>query len=426
MTAKAEKPAFWKGMGLQVAVSVVLGVIVGLLWPDLGAKFKPLGDIFLKLIKTVVAPLVFLTVATGIAAVGDLKRVGKTGVIAAVYFEIVSTIAIAWGLLAATLLGVGKGVGHIATNEALIKGAETAEAAAAGAHTSTSAFFLNMFPDNFIGAFTKTELLPVLVLALIFGAAILRLSPEKRAPVESGLASISNAFFEFTHIIMRFAPIGAFGAIAYTVGSNGRDILIILAQFMLAYWAITMGFVLVVMGGVCLIFRLNLWDIIRYIKDEILIVLGTGSSESILPRLLEKLPAYGITKQSVGLVLPTSYVFNLDGAHIYLASCTIFLANVFGVHPSFGQYATLFGVMMVTAKGGAAVAGGAFVILAATVTMTNILPVEGLPILFGVYRIMAPANAVCNAVSNSIACIVVAKLSGDYDPTARKPAPQIS
>jgi aerobic C4-dicarboxylate transport protein len=427
MSAKPTKPAFWKGMGFQVAVSVILGVIVGLLWPELGAKFKPLGDIFLRLIKTVVAPLVFLTVATGIAAVGDLKRVGKTGVIAAVYFEIVSTIAILWGLGAATLLGVGKGLGPIATNESLIKGAQTAEAAAASAsHTDTATFFLNMFPDNFIGAFTKTELLPVLVLALIFGAAILRLSPEKRAPVEGGLATISNAFFEFTHIIMRFAPIGAFGAIAYTVGSNGRDILIILAQFMLAYWAITMGFVLVVMGGICLIFRLNLWDIIRYIRDEIMIVLGTGSSESILPRLLEKLPAYGITKQSVGLVLPTSYVFNLDGAHIYLASCTIFLANVFGVHPTFGQYATLFGVMMVTAKGGAAVAGGAFVILAATVTMTNILPVEGLPILFGVYRIMAPANAVCNAISNSIACIVVAKLSGDYDPTARRPVAEIA
>jgi aerobic C4-dicarboxylate transport protein len=422
-----KKKAFWKGMGFQVAVSVALGVICGMFFPELGAKMKPLGDIFLKLIKTVVAPLVFLTVATGIAAVGDLKRVGKTGVIAAVYFEVISTIAILWGLATATLLGVGKGVGRIATDASLQKGAASAEAAAAQVqHTDKTSFFLNMFPDNFVGAFTKTELLPVLVLALIFGAAILRLSPAKRAPIESGLASISNAFFEFTHIIMQFAPIGAFGAIAYTVGSNGRDILIVLAQFMLAYWSITLGFVLVVMGGVCLVFRLNLFDIIRYIKDEILIVLGTGSSESILPRLLEKLPAYGVSKQSVGLVLPTSYVFNLDGAHIYLAACTIFLANVFDVHPSFTQYVTMFGVMMVTAKGGAAVAGGAFVILAATVTMTGILPVEGLPILFGVYRIMAPANAICNAVSNSVACIVVAKLSGEYDPSARRPAPEIA
>jgi len=417
-TLKPIKKALWKNLGLQVAVSMVLGIIVGLAWPEFGASLKILGDIFLRLIKTAVAPLVFLTVAVGIVAAGDVKRVGKVGLIAMIYFEIVSTIALALGLLFGNLVGVGKNLGHITAPAAATKGAEAATKAAATSHTTFDQFLLNVFPDNFLGAFARGELLQVLVIALIFGFGLMALSPEKRAPIESGLNTISTAFFEFIHIIMALAPIGTFGAVAYAVGSNGTAVLVSLAYFVLTFYALVILFIVVVLGAVCAMFGINIFHLLRYIRDEIIIMLGTASSESVLPRLLEKLPAYGASKQAVGLVLPTGYAFNLDGTSLFMSMGVIFLANAYGVPLSWEQEIGILAIMLLTSKGAATVSGGSFVVFAATVTASGILPIDGLALIFGVYRFLSIALATCNVIGNTVAAVVVAKLAGEFDETA--------
>jgi aerobic C4-dicarboxylate transport protein len=413
------KPLLWTNLGFQVAVSMVLGIGVGLIWPDFAASLKILGDIFLRLIKTAVAPLVFLTVAAGIAAAGDIKRVGKVGLIAMIYFEIVSTIALTLGLVFGNLIGAGKNLGHITAPTAAMQGAEAATKAVSSSHTSFDQFLLNVFPDNFIGAFARGELLQVLVIALIFGFGLIALSPEKRAPIENGLNTISTAFFEFIHIIMRLAPIGTFGAVAYAVGANGTAVLISLAYFVLSFYAVIILFIVVVFGAICALFRINLFHLLRYIRDEIIIMLGTASSESVLPRLLEKLPAYGASKQTVGLVLPTGYAFNLDGTSLFMSMGVIFLANAYGVSLSWEQEIGILAIMVLTSKGAATVSGGSFVVFAATVTASGILPIEGLALIFGVYRFLSIALSTCNVIGNTVATIVVAKLAGEFDESAR-------
>lgn len=413
------KPPLWTNLGFQVAVSMVLGIGVGLIWPDFAASLKILGDIFLRLIKTAVAPLVFLTVAAGISAAGDIKRVGKVGLIAMIYFEIVSTIALTLGLVFGNLIGAGKNLGHITAPTAAMQGAEAAARAASSSHTTFDQFLLNVFPDNFIGAFARGELLQVLVIALIFGFGLIALSPEKRAPIETGLNTISTAFFEFIHIIMRLAPIGTFGAVAYAVGANGTAVLISLAYFVLSFYAVIILFIVVVFGAICALFRVNLFHLLRYIRDEIIIMLGTASSESVLPRLLEKLPAYGASKQTVGLVLPTGYAFNLDGTSLFMSMGVIFLANAYGVSLSWEQEIGILAIMVLTSKGAATVSGGSFVVFAATVTASGILPVEGLALIFGVYRFLSIALSTCNVIGNTVATIVVAKLAGEFDESAR-------
>lgn len=414
-TAVRKRKPLWRNLGLQVAVSMVLGIIVGLLWPEFGSSLKLLGDVFLRLIKTAVAPLVFLTVVVGIVAAGDIKRVGKVGLIAIIYFEIVSTIALALGLAFGNLSGAGRNLGHIAAPAAATKGAEAAAKAAATSHTSFDQFLLNVFPDNFVGAFARGELLQVLVIALIFGFGLMALSPERRAPIERGLNLISTAFFEFIHIIMALAPIGTFGAVAYAVGANGTAVLIALAYFVLAFYLLVVLFILVVLGAVCALFRISIFHLLRYIRDEVLIMLGTASSESVLPRLLEKMPAYGPSKQTVGLVLPTGYAFNLDGTSLFMAMGVVFLANAYGVNLSWEQELGLLAIMLLTSKGAATVSGGSFVVFAATVTASGILPVDGLALIFGVYRFLSIALATCNVIGNAVATVVVAKLAGEFD-----------
>ncbi|WP_315835008.1 cation:dicarboxylate symporter family transporter [Bradyrhizobium prioriisuperbiae] len=416
---KTRKASLWGNLGFQVAVSMVLGIAVGLIWPEFAASLKILGDLFLRLIKTAVAPLVFLTVAVGIAAAGDIKRVGKVGLIAMLYFEIVSTIALALGLLFGNLVGVGKNLGHLTASTNAIKGAEAAAKTASTSHTTFDQFLLNVFPDNFVGAFARGELLQVLVIALIFGFGLMALSPEKRAPIEAGLNTISTAFFEFIHIIMRLAPIGTFGAVAYAVGANGTTVLISLAYFVLTFYALIILFIVFVLSAVCALFRINLFHLLRYIRDEIIIMLGTASSESVLPRLLEKLPAYGASKQTVGLVLPTGYAFNLDGTSLFMSMGVIFLANAYGVPLSWEQELGILAIMLLTSKGAATVSGGSFVVFAATVTASGILPIEGLALIFGVYRFLSIALSTCNVIGNTVATVVVAKLAGEFDETAR-------
>ncbi|MGV7032763.1 cation:dicarboxylate symporter family transporter [Methylobacterium symbioticum] len=410
-SATSKRPSIWTNLGFQIVVAMVLGAATGFLVPEVAVPLKVLGDIFLRLIKTAVAPLVFLCVVVGVTSAGDFKRVGRVGLIAMLYFEVVSTIALAVGLVAGNLLGVGKGMAD-ATRAGLAQG--KAPSGAAAPH-STLDFILNVFPDNFIGAFAKGELLQVLVIALIFGAALLHLSPEKRQPIESGLNRISDAFFEFIHLIMLTAPIGTFGAVAFAVGSSGANVLLSLIYLIMSFYAVVIVFIVVVLGAISTAFKINLFQFLNFIREEIYIVLGTASSESVLPRLLEKLPTYGCSRQSVGLVLPTGYAFNLDGTSIYMSMGVIFLANAYHVPLDLGQQLGILAIMLLTSKGAATVSGGSFVVFAATVAATGVLPLEGLPILFGVYRFMSIAIATTNVIGNSVATVVTAKLAGEFD-----------
>jgi len=413
-----KKKSIWTNLGFQIVVAMVLGAATGFLVPEIAVPLKILGDIFLRLIKTAVAPLVFLCVVVGVTSAGDFKRVGKVGLIAMLYFEIVSSIALAVGLLAGNLLGVGKGMAD-ATKATLAQGKAPT---GTGAPHSTLDFILNIFPDNFIGAFARGELLQVLVIALIFGAALLHLPAEKRAPIEAGLNKISDVFFEFIHLIMLTAPIGTFGAVAFAVGSSGTNVLLSLIYLILSFYAVVAFFIVVVLGAISALFQVNLFQFLNFIREEIYIVLGTASSESVLPRLLEKLPTYGCSRQAVGLVLPTGYAFNLDGTSIYMSMGVIFLANAYHVPLGLGQQLGILAVMLLTSKGAATVSGGSFVVFAATVAATGVLPLEGLPILFGVYRFMSIAIATTNVVGNSVATVVTAKLAGEFDPAMAREA----
>ena len=383
------KKSIWTNLGFQIVVAMVLGAATGFLVPEVAVPLKILGDIFLRLIKTAVAPLVFLCVVVGVTSAGDFKRVGKVGLIAMLYFEIVSSIALAVGLLAGNLLGVGKGMAD-STKATLAQGKAPT---GTGAPHSTLDFILNIFPDNFIGAFARGELLQVLVIALIFGAALLHLPAEKRAPIEAGLNKISDVFFEFIHLIMLTAPIGTFGAVAFAVGSSGTNVLLSLIYLILSFYAVVVVFIIVVLGAISTLFQVNLFQFLNFIREEIYIVLGTASSESVLPRLLEKLPTYGCSRQAVGLVLPTGYAFNLDGTSIYMSMGVIFLANAYHVPLDLGQQIGILAVMLLTSKGAATVSGGSFVVFAATVAATGVVRPGRLVILPGVCRILPLAAA---------------------------------
>ncbi|MEN4827802.1 cation:dicarboxylase symporter family transporter [Pseudomonas sp. P39-UII1] len=418
MSCATKKPLY-KDLTFQVIAAMLLGIAFGFLAPELAAKFKILGDIFLKLIKTAVAPLVFFTVVHGIASAGDIKRVGKVGWRALVYFELLSTLALAIGLLWGNLIGIGSGM-HGAHASSAASAAASAAVAKGHAPNSTMDFIYAIFPDNFVGAFADGQLLQVLVIAVLFGFALLALKHERRAVIEDGLNRVSECFFEFINLIMKFAPLGAFGSVAYAVGSNGSAVLMSLANLVLMFYLAVAFFLFVVLGAVCRLSGFSLWRFLTYIKDEIFIVLGTASSESALPRLLQKLERFGCSKQSVGLVLPTGYAFNLDGTSIYMSMCVLFIANAYGVPLGWEQQLGILAIMLVTSKGAAAVSGGSFVVFAATVTAIGVLPVEGLALLFGVYRFMSMAIATCNTIGNSVATVVVAKWAGEFTEQAAR------
>jgi aerobic C4-dicarboxylate transport protein len=419
MATSSKKP-FYRDLTFQVVAAMLLGIALGFLAPEFAAKFKILGDIFLKLIKTAVAPLVFFTVVHGIASAGDIKRVGKVGLRALIYFEVVSTLALGIGLAWGNFLEIGSGM-HDAHPSAAAAAASAAAVSKGHGPTSTMDFIYGIFPDNFVGAFAGGQLLQVLVISVLFGFALLALREERRAVIEDGLSRVSECFFEFINLIMKFAPLGAFGSVAYAVGSNGTAVLMSLANLVLMFYVCIGFFVFVVLGIVCRISGFSLWRFLKYIKDEIFIVLGTASSESALPRLLQKLEKFGCSKQSVGLVLPTGYAFNLDGTAIYMSLCVLFIANAYGVPLSWEQQLGIIAIMLVTSKGAAAVSGGSFVVFAATVTAIGVLPAEGLALLFGVYRFMSMAVATCNTIGNSVATVVVSKWSGEFsEETARQ------
>jgi aerobic C4-dicarboxylate transport protein len=399
---------WYRKLGMQVLAGLVLGIAVGLIFPKFGGQLKVLGDIFLSLIKAGVAPLVFLTIVHGIASAGDIKSAGRVGWRSIVYFEVVSTIALMVGLLAGNLLQIGKGMTAVAVGSA-------PPAVGKMAPHGFVDFIMHIVPDNFIGAFVKGELLQVVVLAVMVGIGILAIPEGRRVRINEGLDLVSEVLFSFINLVMKLAPLGTFGAVAYSVGSNGTAVLIALAQLVLSFYAVVVVFIVVVMGIIAKLAGFSLWRFLRYIKDEILIVLGTASSESALPRLLIKLERLGCAKQTVGLVLPTGYAFNLDGTSLFMSMGVLFIAHAYGVPITLAHQIGLLLLMLLTSKGAATVSGGSFVVFAATVASTGILPVEGVAIIFGVYRFMSMAIATCNTIGNSLATVVIAKWSRTFD-----------
>ncbi|MFP3124642.1 cation:dicarboxylase symporter family transporter [Ectobacillus funiculus] len=415
---KTSTKPFYMGLGFQVLVGIVLGLALGFIAPKFAVEMKVLGDIFLRLIKVVVAPLVFLSVVHGITSAGDMKSVGRIGFRAIIYFEIVSTLVLAVSMVVANFAGLGTSMNLTQSDTA--KAAAKAQYAQAGSEMTLQHFVETIVPDNFIGAFTTGGLLQVLTISICFGAGILMLKPEQRIPVEKGLSHLSETFFKFVDVIMKFSPLGAFGAIAYTIGSNGMSAVISLSYLLIVMY-VMLAFVIVVMFGTIMrIFGLNHFQFLRYIKEEIIILFATASSESVLPRLMQKLQKLGCSKQSVGLVIPTGYAFNLDGTSVYMPLCTLFLANAYGIHLDFKQQLLLVLIMMLTSKGAATVSGGTFIVFAATVTASGILPLEGLPLLFGINRFTSQAVATCNGIGNAVAAMVVSKISGEFDSNVQK------
>ncbi|OWT71414.1 MULTISPECIES: cation:dicarboxylate symporter family transporter [unclassified Achromobacter] len=406
-TTPARQLPWYRRLGIQVLIGLAAGTALGLLAPQAAASMKILGDMFLSLIKAGIAPLIFLTIVSGINSAGDARSAGKVGLRALLYFEVLSTIALALGLLAGNLLNIGAGIHPTAT--------QGSAAPTAAPHEGFVGFLRHLVPDNVVGAFVHGDTLQVVVMSALFGIGLLALPTDRRERIAAGLDTLSQLVFSFINLVMKLAPIGAFGAIAFVVGSNGTAVLISLAQFVVSFYGVVLVFVVVVLGITCRLAKISLWGLLRYIKEEIFIVLGTASSESALPGLLRKLENLGCSAQAVGLVLPTGYAFNLDGTSIFMSMGVMFLANAYGVDLSLTQQLGIMLVMMLTSKGAATVSGGSFVVFAATVTSMHVLPVDGLAIIFGVYRFLSIAVSTCNTIGNSVATVVVAKWSNEFD-----------
>ncbi|GGE35049.1 C4-dicarboxylate transport protein [Pullulanibacillus camelliae] len=415
---KSSKKPFYTGLGFQVLAGIILGLALGFIVPKLAVDMKVLGDIFLRLIKVVVAPLVFLSVVHGITSAGDMKSVGRIGLRAIIYFEIVSTIVLIISMVIANFAGLGTSM-HL-TQSAAERAAAKAQYGQSGGEMTLNHFVQTIVPDNFIGAFTTGGLLQVLTLSICFGAAVLMLKPEQRSQVEKGLSQLSDTFFKFVDVIMKFSPFGAFGAIAYAIGSNGMTAVISLSYLLIVMYVLLAFVIIAIFGTIMRIFGLNHFQLLRYLKEEIAILFATASSESVLPRLMQKLKKIGCSQQAVSLVVPAGYAFNLDGTSVYMPLCMLFLANAYGIHLDIKQQIMLVLIMMLTSKGAATVSGGTFIVFAATVTASGILPLEGLPLLFGINRFTSQAVCICNAVGNSVATMIVSKISGEFDSDMQK------
>jgi aerobic C4-dicarboxylate transport protein len=412
---------------LQVLAAIAIGILLGALAPGLGTQLKPLGDGFIRLIKMVIAPIVFTTVVAGIAGMGDLRRVGRVGLKAIVYFEVVTTLALGLGLLVAWLLQPGAGIRvDVATLDT--KGLETYMTGAK--HLGVVDFLLGIVPDSLVGAFAQGEILQVLVISVLTGLALAHLG-ERGAPILSMIEQLGTLLFGIVALIMRLAPVGAFGAMAFTVGKYGVASLTSLGLLLIGVYATCLLFVFGVLGAIAALQGVSIWRLLVYLREELLIVLGTSSSEPALPRLMAKLEALGCGKPIVGLVVPTGYSFNLDGTSIYLTMAVMFLAQATRTPLSPWQQAELLGVLLLTSKGAATVTGGGFITLAATLSAMHTLPVESLALLFGVDRFMSEARALTNMMGNAVATIVVSNWEGQFDlATAQRalarPSPHLS
>jgi aerobic C4-dicarboxylate transport protein len=395
---------------LQVLLAIVAAVALGELDPKLALAMKPLGDLFIKLIRMAIAPIVFLCVSTGVAHIGDLRKVGRIGLKALIYFELVTTLALVIGLASVTIFKPGAGVNALRSPSA---SGDYAAYASKGKEFSFLEFVMGSVPDNALGAFVRGDLLQVVVIALLVGVALIQMGSRGQSVVR-GLDSAMMVFFGIIRIIMRVAPIGAFGAMAFTVGKFGTSALFALSKLVLCTYLTEAFYVFVVLGIIAHFFGFNLIRFIKYIRDEILLVIGTSSSESVLPQLMQKLERFGASRSVVDLVLPTGYAFNLGGLALSLPISTVFIAQVYHVPLSLSRLLALVAIMLVTSKGAAGVTGAAFIVLATTVGASGILPVEGLALLFAVDNFLSMARALANVIGNGVATIVIAKLEHEF------------
>jgi aerobic C4-dicarboxylate transport protein len=400
-----------RSLYVQVLVAVMIGAVLGHVKPGVGVALRPLGDGFIKLVKMLIAPVIFTTVVTGIAKMGDLRKLGRLGIKAIVYFEVVTTCALVIGLFVGKVVRPGAGL-HVAA--ASLDTKAVASYVAAGHHLGAVDFLLNVIPTTVVDAFAKGEILQVLLISVLFGAAAAIIG-KAGAPAIAFIEAAGHVLFGMVAIVMRLAPLGAFGAIAFTVGQYGVGTLVGLAKLMLAFYLTSGLFVVLFLGFIARRCGFGIFSFLRYIREEILIVLATSSSESALPRLITKMEALGCRPALAGVVIPMGYSFNLDGTSIYLTLATLFLSQALDVPLGLGQEVALLAILLLTSKGAAAVTGGGFVTLAATLSATSALPVEGLALLLGVDRFMSEARAITNLIGNGVATVALARWENELD-----------
>jgi aerobic C4-dicarboxylate transport protein len=417
--AKPAKPKPWyRALYFQVLVAIVIGVTLGYFYPELGEKMKPLGDGFINLIKMIIAPVIFITITVGIASMNDLKKVGRITGKAFIYFLTFSTLALIIGMIVSNLVQPGNGLN---IDPSTLDQKDVSEYVSAAHGNSFSNFILNIIPKTFMSSLTGENILQVLFAAIMFGVA-LSLTADKSKPVLDFFQALTHPIFKIVDILMKLAPIGAFGAMAFTIGKYGVETLQNLF-FLVGTFYLTAGFfVVVILGLVARYNGFNILKLLRYLKDELLLVLGTSSSESALPSLMKKLEKAGCSNQVVGLVVPTGYSFNLDGTNIYMTLAALFIAQACNVDLSFSQQATLLLVAMLSSKGAAGVSGAGFVTLAATLTVVPDVPIAGMTLILGVDKFMSECRALTNLIGNAVATIVVARWEKQLDPEALKKA----
>ena len=409
-TTPRKRYAFLRTLYFRVLVGIVLGILAGIFYPQFAQYLKPFGDGFIKLIRMLVAPVIFLSVVVGIASVGDTRKLGRVGLKALFYFEAVTTLALLIGMGVAKLLQPGSGMN---IDPATLDASAVAKYASQGSHLGAADFLLNIIPETFVGAFTNGEILQVLLLAILCGIALASLDKEKH--LVDLAHSLSHVVFKIIAIVMEAAPIGAFGAMAFTVGRYGVVTLLSLAKLMLCVYITSICFVAIVLGLICYFNGINLWRFLIYIREELMIVLGTSSSETALPGIMVKLENLGCSKTITGLVVPAGYSFNLDGTSIYLTIAALFIAQATNTHLTLGQEVFVLFVLMLNSKGAAAVTGGGFITLAATLAALGTIPVAGITLLLGVDRFMSEMRSLTNLIGNGVATIVVARWEGQFD-----------
>ncbi len=409
-------PRILKSLYIQVLIAIVVGVLLGHFYPGFSVQLKPLGDGFIKLVKMMIAPVIFCTIVTGIAGMQNTKKVGSVGLKALIYFEVVTTLALITGLLVINIVKPGAGMN---VNAATLDTTAMEQYATQAKSQSTTNFFLDIIPENIISAFAHNHLLQVLLFSLLMGFALSAVK-EKAAPLLKGIQSLEDALFAIIHMIMKLAPLGALGAMAFTIGRYGIGLLGPLGNLMLCFYATCIIFIVVVLGGILKLAGFNIFKLLRHIKEELLIVLGTSSSEPALPGLIEKLEKTGCSEPVTGLVVPTGYSFNLDGTCIYLTMAAVFLAQATNTPMDITHQISLLLVLLLTSKGAAGVTGSGFITLAATLPAVGHIPVAAIGLILGIDRFMSEGRALTNLIGNAVATVVVAKWEKEIDERTAK------
>jgi aerobic C4-dicarboxylate transport protein len=404
---------------VQVIIGIVAGALVGWLFPAFAPTAKLISDMFINMIKMIIAPIIFFTIVAGICSAGEMKKVGRIGLKSILYFEIVSTLSLVIGLIVANLVKPGSGVqfhqaaaGAAAAGQAA--GSQVASFSKDAEHMNWGEFVSHIIPSNIVDAFAKGDILQLLFFSILFAIGLKWMGKEGDSLLVS-FNKINKVLFNILKIVVRLSPVGAFGGMAYTIGKFGFGTLVVLGKLLASFYLTGILFIFIVLNIICRLYKISLWKLLGYIKEELLIVLSSSSSEAALPLVIKKLTDAGCKKEVVGLVIPAGYSFNLDGTTIYLSMSVIFLAQVFNVQLSLAQELTLIGILMLTSKGAAGVTGSGFIVLASTLTALKVIPVEGLALLIGVDRFMSEGRAVINFIGNAVATVVIAKSENELD-----------